>query len=93
MAIDNIKAYSHLSDEDIKEIGARLDAIKAEYEADLGEKDVRYIKGLIRTQRYLEVAGRASLLLSHKKPFWFAGVGLLSPVSYTHLTLPTKTIV
>lgn len=78
MAIDNIQAYSHLSDEDIREIGARLDAIKAEYEADLGEKDVRYIKGLIRTQRYMEAAGRASLLMSHKKPFWFAGVALLS---------------
>ena len=45
MAIDNIKAYSHLSDEDIREIGRRLDAIKEEFEADLGEKDVRYIKG------------------------------------------------
>jgi len=30
MAIDNIKAYSHLTDEDIAAIGARLDEIKKE---------------------------------------------------------------
>ncbi len=78
MAIDNIQAYSHLTDEDIREIGRRLDAIKEEYEADLGEKDVRYIKGLIRTQRYIEVAGRLTLMFSNRRPFWLAGVGLLS---------------
>lgn len=78
MAIDNIQAYAHLSDEDIREIGARLDAIREEFEADLGEKDVRYIKGLIRTQRYMELVGRAALLFSNRKPFWFAGVSLLS---------------
>ncbi len=78
MAIDNIQAYSHLTDEDIREIGRRLDAIKEEYEADLGETDVRYIKGLIRTQRYIEVAGRLTLMFSNRKPFWLAGVGLLS---------------
>ncbi|AGF71765.1 fatty acid desaturase family protein [Corynebacterium halotolerans] len=78
MAIDNIKAYSHLTDEDIREIGRRLDAIKEEFEADLGDRDVRYIKGLIRTQRYMEVAGRLALMFSSRKPFWLAGVGLLS---------------
>ncbi|MBV7292520.1 fatty acid desaturase [Corynebacterium sp. CCM 8835] len=78
MAIDNIRAYSHLTDEDIAEIGRRLDAIKAEIEADLGEDDVRYIKGLIRFQRSLEIAGRATLLFSHKKPLWWAGSGMLA---------------
>ncbi|MDO5511670.1 acyl-CoA desaturase [Corynebacterium sp.] len=78
MAIDNIKAYSHLTDEDIREIGRRLDAIKEEFEADLGEKDVRYIKGLIRTQRYIEIAGRGVLIFSGYRPAWLAGVALLS---------------
>lgn len=78
MAIDNIRAYSHLSDDDIEEIGRRLDAIKAEVEADLGEKDVRYIRGLIRTQRMFETGGRIALLFSHKKPLWWTGVSLLS---------------
>ena len=78
MAIDNIKAYSHLTDEDIREIGRRLDAIKEEFEADLGEKDVRYIKSLIRTQRYIEIAGRGALIFSGYRPAWLAGVALLS---------------
>ncbi|AKK08094.1 acyl-CoA desaturase [Corynebacterium testudinoris] len=78
MAIDNIKAYSHLSDEDILEIGRRLDAIKEEFEADLGEQDVRYIKTLIRVQRWIEIAGRGALFFSNRKPFWIAGVSLLS---------------
>lgn len=77
MAIDNIKAYSHLSDADIEEIGRRFDAIQEEVKQSLGERDVAYIKNLIRFQRGLEVAGRAALLFSHKKPLFWAGAGLL----------------
>ena len=51
MAISNIKAYSHLTDEDIEEIGRRLDAIQKEVEDSLGDNDVAYIKGLIRFHR------------------------------------------
>lgn len=78
MAIANIKAYAHLTDADIEEIGRRFDAIKAEVEQSLGEKDVKYIKNLIRTQRGLEIGARIALLLSHKKPFFFAGTAMLS---------------
>ncbi|MDO5097586.1 MAG: acyl-CoA desaturase [Corynebacterium sp.] len=78
MAIDNIKAYSHLTDQDIEEIGAKLDKIKADITNSLGEKDVAYIKNLIRLQRSLEVAGRISLMFSSKRSFWLAGTSLLS---------------
>ncbi|AKK02542.1 fatty acid desaturase family protein [Corynebacterium epidermidicanis] len=78
MAIANIKAYSHLTDADIEEIGRRLDAIKADVESTLGERDVRYIKSMIRTQRILELSGRATLLLSHRKPAFWAGTGMLA---------------
>lgn len=78
MAIDNIKAYSHLTDDDIEEIGRRLDAIKAEVMEDLGQRDAAYIRNLIRLQRTLEVAGRGVLLFSGKKPAWIAGTTLLS---------------
>ncbi|MBZ8176887.1 acyl-CoA desaturase [Corynebacterium poyangense] len=78
MAIDNIRAYSHLTDDDIREIGKRLDEIEAEVNADLGERDAKYIRNLIRFQRSLEIAGRISLLFSSKRPAWIAGVGLLS---------------
>lgn len=77
MAISNIKAYSHLTDEDIEEIGRRLDAIQKEVEDSLGDNDVAYIKGLIRFQRGLEVGGRAALLFSHKKPLFWLGTGML----------------
>ncbi|MEJ5928403.1 fatty acid desaturase [Corynebacterium sp. H128] len=78
MAITNIQAYSHLTDEDIEEIGRRFDAIKKEVEDSLGEDDVKYIKNLIKFQRGTELTGRALLLLSHKKPFFWAGASLLS---------------
>ena len=77
MAIDNIRAYSHLTDEDIEEIGRRLDAIKEEVESSLGEKDAAYIKNLIKFQRGLEVTARGLLLFSHKKPLFWAGAGML----------------
>ncbi len=63
MAIADIKAYSHLSEEDVAEIGRRFDAIAAEHRASLGPKDARYIRTLIRVQRGLEVAGRSLLML------------------------------
>lgn len=78
MAIDNISAYAHLTDEDIEEIRRRLDEIQDRVRKDLGERDRRYIKGLIRVQRGCEVAGRVLLLASNRKPAFWAGTGLLS---------------
>lgn len=77
MAISNIKAYSHLTDEDIIEIGRRLDEIKREVDESLGAKDARYIRNLIRFQRGLEATARATLLFSHKKPAFWAGSFML----------------
>lgn len=78
MAISNIKAYAHLDDEDIQEIGRRLDEIKKEVEQDLGPRDVAYIRNLIRTQRGLEVAGRIALLFAGNKAAWWSGTALLT---------------
>ncbi|BDV25426.1 fatty acid desaturase [Corynebacterium ulcerans] len=78
MAIDNIQAYSHLSDDDIADIGRRLDAIKLEVTESLGERDVAYIRRLIRAQRALEVAGRISLIFAGNKKCWWAGTAFLS---------------
>lgn len=78
MAIDNIQAYSHLSDDDIADIGKRLDAIKLEVTESLGERDVAYIRRLIRVQRALEVAGRISLMFAGNKKCWWAGTAFLS---------------
>lgn len=69
---------AHLSEEDVVEIGRRLDAIRREVMGSLGQKDANYIKRVIRVQRSLEVAGRATLLFSRRRPAWALGVGMLS---------------
>ena len=69
---------AHLSEQDIADIGAELDAIRAEVIATRGEDDADYIRGLIESQRKLELASRALLLVSLFPPAWFAGTAGLS---------------
>jgi fatty acid desaturase len=69
---------AHLSQQDIEDIGAELDAIRAEIIASRGEEDAAYIRGLIDTQRKLELASRATLLFSLFPPAWVAGTTGLS---------------
>ena len=38
-----------------------MDAIRQRLIADLGEEDAEYIRGIVKTQRQFEVAGRALL--------------------------------
>ncbi|HIW90908.1 MAG TPA: acyl-CoA desaturase [Candidatus Corynebacterium avicola] len=58
MAIQDINAYAHLSDEDIRDIGSRLAAIEKEHRDALGAGDADYIKSLIRAQRTLDLIAR-----------------------------------
>ncbi|HWS31561.1 MAG TPA: acyl-CoA desaturase [Actinoplanes sp.] len=68
---------AHLSPEDIEEIGRELDAIRDEFLALRGEKDAAHIRRMIKIQRRLELASRATLLLSVFPPAWILGtVGL-----------------
>lgn len=69
---------AHLSDEQVAELAAELDTIRAEITADLGESDARYIRGLIALQRFLEASGRITLLFGRQPVAWASGVGLLS---------------
>lgn len=69
---------SHLTDEDVAEIGRRLDEIRASVMDDLGQEDANYIRRMIRLQRTMEIAGRAALLLGRNKAAWAAGTSLLS---------------
>lgn len=64
MAVQDINAYAHLSDEDIRDIGSRLAAIEKKHRESLGAKDSDYIKSLIRTQRLLDLTARAATLTS-----------------------------
>ena len=45
--------------------------------ADLGEEDVTYLRRVIRWQRGLAAAGRASLFLGFLPPFWIGGAAAL----------------
>jgi NADPH-dependent stearoyl-CoA 9-desaturase len=61
-----------------KALGRELDALRQRVVDDLGDRDVQYIRNLIRTQRGLEVGGRGLLFLSFLPPAWLAGTAALS---------------
>ncbi|GAA3954167.1 fatty acid desaturase family protein [Actinoplanes auranticolor] len=69
---------AHLTPEDIEAIGRELDALRDEIVASRGERDARYIRRVISTQRRLELASRAVLLVSIFPPAWLLGTAGLS---------------
>ncbi|MFC0032378.1 fatty acid desaturase family protein [Micromonospora chaiyaphumensis] len=69
---------AHLSAEDIEIIGKELDAIRDRVIADRGERDARYIRRVIKTQRTLEISSRAVLLFSLFPPAWIVGTAGLA---------------
>jgi linoleoyl-CoA desaturase len=68
----------HLTADDLEAIGGELDAIRDEVMAGLGEPDADYIRDVIKSQRALEVGGRAALLVSLFPPAWLVGTAALS---------------
>jgi linoleoyl-CoA desaturase len=82
MAIADVKEYTHLTDDEVEQIGRELDAIRKEVEESRGAADAAYINRIIKVQRGLAAAGRAALLTgTHakqtRKPAWVAGATLL----------------
>ncbi len=77
MAISDVKEYTHLSSEEVEQLGRELDAIRTEIEESRGAADAAYINKMIRIQRGLAFAGRVALFASHKKPAWAAGTAML----------------
>ena len=69
-----------LTPEQADAFGRELDALKERVIADLGERDVTYIRRIIKAQRGLEVAGRAMLFGGIFPPFWLAGTAMLGIV-------------
>ncbi|MEV7041674.1 acyl-CoA desaturase [Amycolatopsis sp. NPDC051061] len=70
--------FAHLSADQLDELAREFDAIHDQVRGDLGERDRRYIKGVIRLHRQIAVAGRALLLGSRSKVAWTAGTGCLA---------------
>ncbi|MCW2757658.1 MAG: acyl-CoA desaturase [Nocardioidaceae bacterium] len=64
MAISDVKEYTHLTTEEVEELGRALDAIRTEIEEDRGADDAAYIYKMIRIQRRLAAAGRITLGVS-----------------------------
>lgn len=67
-----------LGREEAEQLGREIDAIRERALADLGERDLAYIRGLLRVQRRLELAGRGMLMLGWLPPLWLGGVAALS---------------
>ncbi|MDL5156688.1 fatty acid desaturase family protein [Actinomycetospora termitidis] len=77
MAISDIKEFAHLTEADVEALGEEFDAIRRDVEASRGAADEEYIRGIIKTQRRIEIAGRAALFGSVVPPLWMAGAALL----------------
>src|SRR4051812_26861466 len=66
-----------LTDEQLDALGRELDAIRQRVVDDLGQEDVDYMRGMIRRQCALEVAGRGLLFAGWFPPAWVAGTAAL----------------
>ncbi|HWJ81538.1 MAG TPA: acyl-CoA desaturase [Nocardioides sp.] len=77
MAISDVKEYTHLTQEEVDQLGRELDALRAEVEESRGAADAAYINRIITIQRGLAVAGRVTLFASRWKPAWVAGAAML----------------
>ena len=68
----------------LDQFGAEIDALRARTLADIGERDARYIRNMIKAVRYTEVAGRLLLMGGLVLPAewllacWVLGVALLT---------------
>jgi fatty acid desaturase len=73
------EALARLSPEDLDAIAQAFDAIGDDVRADLGERDAAYIRGVITSQRRLEVAARGVLLAGRgRRTPTLAGAALLA---------------
>lgn len=67
--------HNQLTEQQYDAIGEQLDAIRAEVQADLGERDATYIRTLIKRQRRLEIAGRIMMMIPPTWPLAVAALG------------------
>ncbi|HEU4392995.1 MAG TPA: acyl-CoA desaturase [Solirubrobacterales bacterium] len=69
---------SRLSPEQIDALALEFDAIRDRVKAELGERDRRYIEGMIEMHRRLGAIARVLLLASRNRPARFGGTAALS---------------
>lgn len=73
-----VTPIDHLTEADIEALARELDAIREEVMESRGERDAAYIRGLVKTQRRLELGSRAVLLVSLFPPAWIIGTAGLA---------------
>ncbi|WP_046322019.1 fatty acid desaturase [Mycobacterium sp. UM_Kg1] len=78
MAVTDVEVFAHLSDADVANLAAELDAIRRDVEASRGERDARYIHRTIAAQRLLEVAGRVLLAAGDRRWARWTGTATLA---------------
>src|SRR4051795_7440813 len=66
-----------LTEEQIEAIGKEFEELHEQVKADLGDRDARYIRGIIGLQRRLALIGRALLVPSRSTPSLVAGTSVL----------------
>jgi fatty acid desaturase len=67
-----------LTEEEVEAIGREFDELHDQVKADLGERDAKYIHGVIDLQRRLALLGRLLLIGSRFRPLWLLGTASLS---------------
>ncbi|TRW79834.1 fatty acid desaturase [Mycolicibacterium sp. 018/SC-01/001] len=78
MAITDIKAYAHLTEEDVENLAAELDQLRADIEESRGERDARYVRRTIQLQRALAAGGRIALFASSSRIARIGGTAMLA---------------
>jgi linoleoyl-CoA desaturase len=68
----------NLSRQQIAELGAELDALRNEVIADLGERDVQYIRNVVHVARGSAIGGRSLLMFGYGPVTWALGVAALA---------------
>ena len=76
--IGQVNPIAHLTTEDLELIAKELDDIRQSVIDTRGERDARYIRRVIKTQRSLELGSRVVLLASLFPPAWLVGTAGLS---------------
>ncbi|MFL6156877.1 MAG: fatty acid desaturase family protein, partial [Marmoricola sp.] len=64
MAIADVAEYTHLTEDEIEQLGREFDAIRAEIEESRGDADAAYINKVITTQRWMAAAARIGMIVS-----------------------------
>src|SRR4051794_30920777 len=68
---------NRLSEEQLEELGRKFDELHEQVRSDLGDRDARYIRGIIDLHRRLGLLGRVLLIASRFRPAWLAGTATL----------------